>query len=85
MDVLVNGIHSKIFILYKCVSLKPNHSCTHVGGVITTKSGFMSFMQVIIKLYKNASLKTLKPLFFAELPSITKKGEIERSLFGFGN
>jgi ribosomal protein L37AE/L43A len=44
-----------------------------------------SFTHGKIAWASNTNAKKLNFYIFVELSSITKKGEIERSLFGFGN
>jgi hypothetical protein len=62
---------------------------TYVGGANTTNSGSwnlsISFTHGKIALASNMNPKLLNFYIFVELSSITKKREIERSLFGFGN
>ena len=70
--------------------LQNKHSSTYVGGAITINLGFMvlvqrSFSHGKIAWASNMNPKELNFYIFVELSSITKKGEIERSLFDFGN
>ena len=69
--------------------LQIKHSSTYVGGANTTISGLWylskSFSHGKIAWASNMNPKELNFHIFVELSSITKNGEIERSLFGFGN
>jgi hypothetical protein len=61
---------------------------TYVGGANTTNLGSwnlsISFTHGKITWASNMNPKELNFHIFVELSSITKKGKIERSLFGFG-
>jgi hypothetical protein len=69
--------------------LQTKHSSTYVGGANTTNSGLWylskSFTHGKIAWASNMDPKELNFHIFVELSSITKKGEIKRSSFGFDN
>ena len=69
--------------------LQTKHSSTYVWGANTTNSVYgtcpKSFTHGKIAWASNMNPKKLNFHIFVELSSITKKGEIERSLCGFGN
>ena len=69
--------------------LQTKHSSTYVGGANTTNLGCgtypKSFTHGKIAWASNMNPKDLNFHIFVELSSVTKKGEFERSLFGFGN
>ena len=69
--------------------LQTKHSSTYVGGANTTfrvcGTSPKSFTHGKIAWASNMNPKELNFHIFVELSSITKKREIERSLFGFGN
>jgi hypothetical protein len=69
--------------------LRTKHYSTYVGGANTTNLGLwylsISFTLGKIAWASNMNPKELNFHIFVELSSITKKEEIERSLFGFGN
>ena len=66
--------------------LKTKYSSTYAGGANTTILGlWYLFTHGKIAWTSNMNPKELIFHIFVELSSITKKGEIERSLCGFGN
>jgi hypothetical protein len=69
--------------------LRTKHYSTYVGELIlpipVCGTCPKSFTHGKIAWTSNMNPKVLKFHIFVELSSITKKGEIERSLFGFGN
>jgi hypothetical protein len=69
--------------------LQTKHSSTYIVGANTTNSGMWylskSFTHGKIAWASNMNSFELNFHTFVELSSITKKGEIGRSLFGYGN
>jgi hypothetical protein len=62
--------------------LQNKYDSTYIEGANTCPK---SFTHVKIAWASNMNPKVLNFNIFVELSLITKKGEIERSLFGFGN
>jgi hypothetical protein len=85
---LVVITHPQLQSMHMC-ELQTKHSSTYVGEANTTNSGLWylakSFTHGKIAWASNKDPKELNFHIFVELSSITKKGEIKRSSFGFGN
>ena len=69
--------------------LQTKHSSTYVGELVlpfwVCGTCPKSFTHGKIAWASNMNPKELNFHIFVELSSITKKGEIEKSMFGFGN